>query len=314
MHYSLLTLATVLAHTQAQAVPMPFGLGSVPIPQGQANGNIGGINGQNAYAAATPSSSASMMPVQSHGVNHHQYMHAPLASASASASMMPQRPANYHYHMTPVVSSSASHYINMHMSMHSASASASMPFSAYASASASATPSARAGHSHAPNHGVHAPHAHEGFPAPAGPKAPDAESYNGASTKHGGYTGGNGNGFTQTHGEDSSSDGSPPLMENGPQMGEEQDSRSGNAPTPVDQDVAPIPDSQPGSGDIAPIGNPMAPGSNVAPVLPQKSHGVDEGNGFCLGQCYQSPDQAQCVQPYVSFKSLPSPSLFSFAL
>ncbi|KAJ5934501.1 hypothetical protein N7466_004048 [Penicillium verhagenii] len=305
MHYSLLTLATVLAHTQAQAVPMPFGLGSVPIPQGQANGNIGGINGQDAYAA-TPSSSASMMPAQSHGANYHQYMHAPSASASASASMMPQRPSNYHYHMTPMVSSSASHYINMH----AASASASMPFSVSASAHASATPSARAGHSHAPNHGLHAPHAHEGFPAPAGlPKAPDAESYNGASTKHGGYTGGNGNGFTQTHGDDSSSDGSPPLMENGPQMGESRDDRSGNAPTPVDQDVAPIPDSRPGSGDIAPVGNPMAPGSNVAPVLPQKSHGVDEGNGFCLGQCYQSPDQAQCAQPYVSFV----PVFFPFA-
>lgn len=286
MRYSLLTLAAVLAHTQAQSVPMPFGLGSVPIPVGEQNSNVGGIKGQEGYA---PSMSA----------QH---------SMAKPSSMMPQRPAqshgvNYHYYMTPMVSSSASHYINRHMSMHaSASASASTPYSA------SATPSARVGRVHGVNHAVHAPHPHEGFAAPAGvPKAADSVSYNGATTKHGGFHGGNGNGFTQTHGDDSSSDGTPPLMMS-PQRGAgSADSATPttpeyeNAPANVDDNVAPIPNSAPGSQNIAPIGNPMAPGSNVAPVLPQKSHGVDEGNGFCLGQCYKSADQAKCEKPYVSF-------------
>ncbi|KAJ5635625.1 uncharacterized protein N7484_008938 [Penicillium longicatenatum] len=284
MRYSLLTVATVLAQTQAQAIPMPYGLGSVPIPVGQQNGNIGGVNGQQGY---TPSMAAQQ------------------SVAKPSSSMMPQRPAyshgvNHHYYMTPMASSSASHYINMHMSMHASySASASIPYSV------SATPSARA--AHGVNHGLHAPHPHEGFAAPAGiPKAGDSVSYNGASTKKGGYHGGNGNGFTQTHGEDSSSDGSPPLM-----MSPQRGTGSANSATPttpeyehapdnVDGNVAPIPDAAPGGKSIAPIGNPMAPGSNVAPALPQKSHGVDEGNGFCLGQCYESPEKANCAKPYVS--------------
>ncbi|KAJ6086090.1 hypothetical protein N7486_010371 [Penicillium sp. IBT 16267x] len=264
-------------------MPMPFGLGSVPIPEGQQNGkNIGGINGQEGY-------SSSMAAQQS--------------MAKPSSSTMPQRPAqshgvNYHYYMTPVASSSASHYNSIPMSMY-ASASASKPYSA------SAIPSARTGHSNGRNHAVHAPHPHEGFAAPAGvPKAADSVSYNGASTKHGGYHGGNGNGFTQTHGDDSSSDGTPPLMMS-PQRGRKiADSATPTtpeyeqAPGNIDGNVAPIPDSAPGGKNIAPIGNPVAPGSNVAPVLPQKSHGIDEGNGFCLGQCYESPYQAKCEKPY----------------
>ncbi|KAJ5745682.1 hypothetical protein N7520_010864 [Penicillium odoratum] len=257
---------------------MPYGLGSVPIPEGQQNGNIGGMNGEAAqYSMANP-----------------------------SASMMAQRPAQSHYYMTPMPSS-ASHQINMHMSMH-ASASASQP---YAFSAAAPTPSSRV-HSHGLNHGIHAPHAHEGFAKAPDflPKAPDSVSYNGASSKSGGYHGGNGNGFTQTHGDDSSSDGSPPLMMNGPQAGSDSetpmnsdmDSGSATPTTPeagADENIAPFPGSEPGS-NVAPIGNPMLPGSNVAPVLPQKSHGADEGNGFCLGQCYASPDDAKCEKPYSS--------------
>lgn len=278
MRYSFLTLATVLAHTQAQSLPMPFGLGSVPMPVGQQNGNVRGVNGQEGY-------SPSMAAQQS--------------MAKPSSSMMPQRPAqshgvNHHYYMTPMVSSSASHSINMHMSMH-------------ASSSAAATPSARVGRVHGLNHAVHAPHPHEGFSAPAGiPKAADSVSYNGATTKHGGYHGGNGNGFTQTHGDDSSSDGTPPLMMS-PQRGTGSATPTTpeyeHAPANIDENIAPIPNSAPGGQNIAPIGNPMAPGSNVAPVLPQKSHGVDEGNAFCLGQCYKSADHAKCAKPYVSLLS-----------
>lgn len=275
MRYSILTLATVLAQTQAQTVPMPFGLGSVPVPVGEQNSNVGGINGQ----GYSPSMAAQQ------------------SMAKPSSSMMPQRPAQSHgvnhYYMTPMASSSASHYINRHMSMY-ASASGSMPYSA------SATPSARAGRVHGLNHAVHAPHAHEGFAAPAGiPKAGDSVSYNGATTKKGGYHGGNGNGFTQTHGDDSSSDGTPPLMMS-PQRGATPTTPEYEHAANVNENIAPIPNSAPGGQNIAPIGNPMAPGSNVAPVLPQKSHGIDEGNGFCLGQCYETPGQAKCAKPYSS--------------
>jgi hypothetical protein len=53
-------------------------------------------------------------------------------------------------------------------------------------------------------------------------------------------------------------------------------------------------------GNIAPI-NPMPLGSNVAPVELNHHHGADEGNAFCLGQCYPSEEEAQCAKPMVSF-------------
>jgi hypothetical protein len=55
-----------------------------------------------------------------------------------------------------------------------------------------------------------------------------------------------------------------------------------------------------GEGDIAPI-NPMPLGSNVAPVELNHHHGADEGNAFCMGQCYPSEEEAQCAKPMVSF-------------
>lgn len=55
-------------------------------------------------------------------------------------------------------------------------------------------------------------------------------------------------------------------------------------------------------GDIAPVA-PLPPGSNVAPVQPHDKFGADEGNSFCLGQCYSSAEEAQCGPPYVSIPS-----------
>jgi hypothetical protein len=55
----------------------------------------------------------------------------------------------------------------------------------------------------------------------------------------------------------------------------------------------------PGAGGIAPI-QPLAPGSNVAPVQLNHHHGADEGNAFCMGQCYASEEEAQCQPPMVS--------------
>ncbi|KAJ5102751.1 hypothetical protein N7532_003280 [Penicillium argentinense] len=64
----------------------------------------------------------------------------------------------------------------------------------------------------------------------------------------------------------------------------------------------------PGAGGEAPVGSdkdiapvaPMAPGTNVAPVQPQKSFGADVGNSFCMGQCYPSEEEASCSKPYAS--------------
>jgi hypothetical protein len=53
-------------------------------------------------------------------------------------------------------------------------------------------------------------------------------------------------------------------------------------------------------GGLAPV-DPLQPGSNVAPVLIQKPSGIDEGNSFCMGQCYASEKEAHCAKPYVSF-------------
>lgn len=53
-------------------------------------------------------------------------------------------------------------------------------------------------------------------------------------------------------------------------------------------------------GGIAPV-EPMAPGSEVVPVLFGKPHGKDEGNAFCMGVCYPHKEQAKCGKPYVSY-------------
>ncbi|KAJ6113824.1 hypothetical protein N7523_007141 [Penicillium sp. IBT 18751x] len=52
----------------------------------------------------------------------------------------------------------------------------------------------------------------------------------------------------------------------------------------------------PGQGGIAPVA-PLAPGSNVAPVQLNSNYGSDEGNAFCLGQCFSSEEEAQCEKP-----------------
>ncbi|KAJ5370065.1 uncharacterized protein N7496_006157 [Penicillium cataractarum] len=52
-------------------------------------------------------------------------------------------------------------------------------------------------------------------------------------------------------------------------------------------------------GGLAPV-DPLQPGSDVAPVLIQKPTGVDEGNSFCIGQCYASKKEAHCAKPYAS--------------
>ena len=331
MQYSLLTLATMLGQTQAQYIPMPFGLAPVPIPQNAGAGSNGANNMGGMYQS---SSMAPQMP-----------MSVPTPMASSMSMHAPFQSASYHYHMTPLPSS-ASHYINMHMSMHkSASASASM------SIHVSATPSPSHRAYFGLNHGLHPPHPHEGFAPPADiPRTPDVTSENGASTKHGGYSGGNGNGFTETHGENDSSDGSPPIFSDGSMNAPEESTEQPTPeqpmpeqPTPQEstpeqepaqfnpeeylsgedmpnssfkpnvpesehknQNIAPFPGSAPsqqGQESIAPVDS-MAPGTNVAPTHPQKNQGADLGNAFCMGDCYASPDEAKCQQPYVSFYSL----------
>lgn len=57
------------------------------------------------------------------------------------------------------------------------------------------------------------------------------------------------------------------------------------------------------SGGIAPI-DPLPPGENIAPALANKpQHGKDEGNTFCVGQCYASAEEAECAKPFVSIFS-----------
>jgi hypothetical protein len=56
-------------------------------------------------------------------------------------------------------------------------------------------------------------------------------------------------------------------------------------------------------GGLAPV-DPLQPGSDVAPVLIQKPSGIDEGNSFCMGQCYASEKEAHCAKPYVSLEPL----------
>lgn len=56
------------------------------------------------------------------------------------------------------------------------------------------------------------------------------------------------------------------------------------------------------SGGIAPI-NPMKPGSQIAPppLFPDSKYGKDEGNTFCMGNCFEEESEAKCAKPYVSF-------------
>ncbi|KAJ5476158.1 hypothetical protein N7475_001887 [Penicillium sp. IBT 31633x] len=56
------------------------------------------------------------------------------------------------------------------------------------------------------------------------------------------------------------------------------------------------------SGGVAPI-DPMRPGSQVAPVSWGKQQfGKDEGNTFCVGQCFADEREAQCGKPYSSLE------------
>lgn len=334
MRYNLLTAAALLAQTQAASIPMPFGMGSVPISGNtnghntNGNGNVGsgmGMNHVNYYSADAASSMATPSSMVTPA-----YM-APSSMGGPAPSMMPQYPAlsayqhkHHHYHMTPMASS-ASHYMNMHMSMHmsaSASASKSIHISYTPVATPSPSPSRRPASFNSPNNALHAPHPHEGFNVPQGiPKTPDFTSENGASSQPGGYHGGNGNGFTQTHGgsDDGSSngpafysDGSGPAMPGMPGPPAEPEVENPGVPSPasfgpsvpesehVNQNVAPVPGTRPGEDNIAPVDS-MAPGTNVAPTQPQKSHGADIGNAFCMGDCYASKSEAKCQQPYVSF-------------
>lgn len=130
-------------------------------------------------------------------------------------------------------------------------------------------------------------------------EVPGVQSLNGASSKPGGYTGGNGNEENISH------DGSPVE-------GYEQDSPS--MPSGAFDPASPSVPSEPSSdedkddimgsdiptGGIAPVDS-MAPGEVVAPVNGEKqTHGADLGNSFCLGTCYGSKEEAKCQAPYVS--------------
>ncbi|KAJ5972520.1 uncharacterized protein N7479_002438 [Penicillium vulpinum] len=59
------------------------------------------------------------------------------------------------------------------------------------------------------------------------------------------------------------------------------------------------PDVDDVSGGIAPI-NPLSPGSQVAPppLIGRPSFGKDEGNTFCVGQCFADESDANCGKPY----------------
>ncbi|KAF7714522.1 Uncharacterized protein PECH_008411 [Penicillium ucsense] len=50
-------------------------------------------------------------------------------------------------------------------------------------------------------------------------------------------------------------------------------------------------------GGLAPV-DPLQPGSDVAPVLIGKPQGHDEGNAFCLGQCFAERSQAMCEKAF----------------
>lgn len=75
-------------------------------------------------------------------------------------------------------------------------------------------------------------------------------------------------------------------------LGQNEDFRHPSAQSVEDPYAVP-------DGGIAPV-DPLQPGSDVAPVLIQKPSGVDEGNSFCMGQCYANERDAHCSKPYVS--------------
>lgn len=206
MHYSILAVSTVLFATQvsAQIGPIPYG-------------NWPSLPPFQPTPTPTPAASA-------------------ILSSSAtplSASVSYNAVLYQHYYMTPKAKPSSSLHKLASYSMSAsysffASASAPTP----ASSSAYFNPALHQSIAHTPNqnqnrpHGMRKPHPKEGFPVPAGLEAiPGVSSVNGATTKHGGYTGGNGNEENISH------DGSPM---NGPDMPAENPSNipsaSGAAP------------------------------------------------------------------------------------
>ncbi|KAJ6141636.1 hypothetical protein N7470_010026 [Penicillium chermesinum] len=193
MQYSLLALSAALLATSgsAQMMPMPI---------------------SNAYAPSVESFQPTPTPISTPA----QASPASPMSASASASYNPM--LYQHYYLTPKAKVSTFHKIASY------SMSASMSIAASASASArpsSSNPALHHSIAHAANspHGMRKPHPKEGFPMPAGlsglQSTPDVESFNGATTKHGGYTGGNGNEENISH------DGSP-MPGYGPDVPAEQ--------------------------------------------------------------------------------------------
>ena len=76
------------------------------------------------------------------------------------------------------------------------------------------------------------------------------------------------------------------------------------SPNTPNQDSSEQSSPPPPHGGLAPV-NPMQPGTDVAPMgFDHKKHGQDNGNAFCLGQCFPSKEAAKCGEPYVS---LPPP-------
>ncbi|CAI7612720.1 unnamed protein product [Penicillium glandicola] len=63
---------------------------------------------------------------------------------------------------------------------------------------------------------------------------------------------------------------------------------------PSDDDVSPG-----ASGGVAPI-EPMSPDSQVVPppLSDKPNFGKDEGNTFCIGQCFEDESDAKCAKPY----------------
>ncbi|KAJ6149748.1 hypothetical protein N7471_000947 [Penicillium samsonianum] len=53
------------------------------------------------------------------------------------------------------------------------------------------------------------------------------------------------------------------------------------------------------TGNVAPV-DPLKPGSKVAPppLFPNKNYGKDEGNAFCMGECFKHESDAKCGEPY----------------
>ncbi|KXG51043.1 uncharacterized protein PGRI_066150 [Penicillium griseofulvum] len=51
--------------------------------------------------------------------------------------------------------------------------------------------------------------------------------------------------------------------------------------------------------------SPYGPGKPEVPPSPFMKHsfGKDEGNAFCMGQCFANKHEAKCAKPYVSFSA-----------